>query len=72
MSKKDVLHIPLREEPIAPAREADTEREEEHPHHGPPLMYPDGGPGNGPGEGGDPHIIEPVGSPRPYPGVSVT
>lgn len=72
MSKKDVLHIPLKEEPRAPDREAGSESEERTPRHGPPTLQPDGGPGNGPREGGDPLIIEPVGTPRPYPGVSVT
>ena len=69
MSKKDVLHIPPEALPTAPDRSAGTE--EYHPHHGPPPLQPDGGPGNNPGSGGDSHIIEPVGTPRPYPGTSV-
>jgi hypothetical protein len=69
MSKKDVLHIPPEALPTVPDRIAGTE--EEHPHRGPPLLQPDGGPGNNPGSGGNPRIIEPVGTPRPYPGTSV-
>ena len=71
MSKKDVLHIPLEELPPAPEREAGTE-DEGRGHHVPPTFNPDGGPGNGPGESHNPRIIEPVGHPRPYPGVSVS
>jgi hypothetical protein len=71
MSKKDdVLHIPPEAVPPAPGRSADTD--EGAPRHGPPTLQPDGGPGNTPGSGGSPRIIEPVGTPRPYPGVSVT
>ncbi|MFP2928709.1 hypothetical protein ACLESO_26635 [Pyxidicoccus sp. 3LG] len=71
MSKKDVLHIPPEALPTAPDRSADTE-EERRPHQGPPSLQPDGGPGNNPASGGDSRIIEPVGTPRPYPGVSVS
>jgi hypothetical protein len=69
MSKKDVLHIPLT--PTPPSRDAGAE-EEEHPHHAPPVMHPDEGPGATPSLGDKPHIIKPVGTPGRYPGVSVT
>ncbi len=67
--KDDVLHIPPDAFPTAPDRSADTE--EDTPRRGPPHLQPDGGPGNNPGSGGNPRIIEPVGTPR-NPGVSVT
>ncbi|MFY0579540.1 hypothetical protein ACN28S_39510 [Cystobacter fuscus] len=44
MSDKDVLHIPLT--PTPPSRDAGAE--EEHPHHAPPVMQPDEGPGRPP------------------------
>lgn len=70
MSKKDVLHIPPEALPTAPDRSAGTE--EEQPRSVPPALQPDGGPGNSPSSGGNSRIIEPVGTPRPHPGVSVT
>ncbi|KFA92135.1 hypothetical protein Q664_17700 [Archangium violaceum Cb vi76] len=69
--KDDVLHIPPEAYPTGPDREAGTEEDAPH-HRGPPHLRPDGGPGNTPGSGGNPRIIEPAGTPRPYPGVSVT
>ncbi|CAM3802311.1 hypothetical protein G4177_01520 [Corallococcus sp. ZKHCc1 1396] len=72
MSDKDVLHIPLEGLPPVPERQAGTE-EEERERTTPPILNPDGGPGDGPGVShNNPRIIEPVSTPRPYPGVSVT
>jgi hypothetical protein len=68
MSKKDVLHIPLTP---SPSRDAGAP-EDEHPHHAPPVMQPDEGPGETPSVGGGTRVIRPVGTPGRYPGVSVT
>ncbi len=69
MSKKDVLHIPLRETP-APGRTAHSE-EEEHAPSVPPLR-PAEGPAGTPSRGDRSRIIEPQPTSIPYPGVGVS
>ncbi|WP_426756524.1 hypothetical protein [Myxococcus sp. Y35] len=72
MSKKDVLHIPPEAVPTAPDRNAGNEDDTRTPHSSPPPLQPDGGPAGTPGTGGSQRIIEPVKSPQPYPGFSVS
>ncbi|GEM_PF-1433142 len=70
--KKDVLHIPPEAVPPAPDPQAGNDDDTRTPRHGPPVLQPDGGPAGTPGTGGSPRIIEPVKSPEPYPGFSVS
>ncbi|NOJ80791.1 hypothetical protein HNV28_21090 [Myxococcus xanthus] len=72
MSKKDVLHTPPEAVPTAPDRNADTEDGQRSPRGSPPALKPEGGPAGTPGTGGSQRIIEPVKSPQPYPGFSVS
>ena len=69
MSQKDVLHIPLPENPH-PGRTAHSE--EERAPSAPPLR-PSEGPGRTPGHHHhEPRVITPQPSSIPYPGVGVS
>lgn len=73
MSKKDVLHIPPEAVPTGPDRGAGPENDDGAARQVPPIINPDGGPGNTPGGGTGTRIIEPVTTnTERYPGVSVT
>lgn len=69
MSQKDVLHIPIPENPH-PGRTAHSE-EERAPRV--PPMHPSEGPGKTPGHTHhEPRVIHPQPSSIPYPGVGVS